>query len=104
MPSLRELLVAASSRCNYNRPIFQEQIASIDIPTLQGHIERMEKRAAILSHAFDVMIAGVHEHPMPALLHSVECHAPVSDSEFAILLSVWGQLCNGNKPAIIAQG
>jgi hypothetical protein len=96
MSNLRKLLMDAAARADYSRPLFQEQMARIDMVALESKIEIMAKRAVILSHAFDVMQDGREPHPMPAFMHAVECQGPVDDYEFATLLSLWGRLCNGD--------
>jgi hypothetical protein len=84
-------------------PSLKAQADQIDMEELSKSIDRMVRRARVLSHAFDVMDAGSHTHPMQAFLHATECFAinddTLSDSEFYALLPLWGRLCEGAQRA-----
>lgn len=106
MPSLREILSAASAMTDYTREPFVSQRASVNMAQLESDIDRLGDRIMILAHAFDRMKEGCDAHPLPALLHACECLGPVSDTEFSALLQIWSSLCHGpnSGPRVIAQG
>lgn len=99
--NMRKILLETSARCDYaGNEGLRAQAAGINRAELGKVISRMQTRAIVLTHAFEVFDAGVWcLHPMQAFLHASECiTAPdgsrLTDSEFYHLLGTWGKLCD----------
>lgn len=98
--NMRKILLETSARCDYaGNEGLRAQAAVINRAELEKVISRMQTRALVLTHAFEVFDAGVCLHPMQAFLHASECiTAPdgsrLTDSEFYHLLGTWGKLCD----------
>ena len=98
---MRRVLEEANARMDYSKPIFQAQIAAVDMVRLHADLDRLALRALVLTHAFEVMHAGSHPHPMQAFMHAVDCEGPISDTEFFAVLRVWAKLCQSPEPVVV---
>lgn len=110
--NMRQILIETSEQCDYaGNEGLRAQAAAINRVELEKVISRMQTRALVLTHAFEVFDTGICPHPMQAFLHASECiTAPdgsrLTDSEFYHLLGTWGKLCdsvNNNAGAQQAQ-
>lgn len=107
--NMRAILLETSERCDYaGNEGLRAQAAAVDRVELEKVISRMQTRALVLTHAFEVFDAGVCVHPMQAFLHASECiTAPdgsrLTDSEFYHLLGTWGKLCDSVNNTATAQ-
>lgn len=104
--NMRQILLETSERCDYaGNEALRAQAAAINRVELEKIIARMQTRALVLTHAFEVFDAGVCRHPMQAFLHASECiTAPdgsrLTDSEFYHLLGTWGKLCDSVSDSV----
>jgi hypothetical protein len=95
--AMRRVIEVAAERVDYSKPVFQAQIAAIDMQALKATLERLALRCLVLTHAHEVMESGLYPHPMQAYIHAAQCEGPISDTEFFGGLEAWAKLC-GYRP------